>query len=45
VRASRVEQPLASSAWADQVAAQSVALGVASREIAEQLAALLAAAP
>jgi uncharacterized lipoprotein YmbA len=45
VRASRVEQPLASSAWADQVAAQSAALGVASREIAEQLAALLAAAP
>jgi uncharacterized lipoprotein YmbA len=45
VRASHVEQPLASSAWADQVAAQSAALGVASREIAEQLAALHADAP
>jgi uncharacterized lipoprotein YmbA len=45
VRASRVEQPLASSSWADQVAAQSAALGAVSREIAEQLAALHAAAP
>jgi uncharacterized lipoprotein YmbA len=45
VRASRVEQPPVSFSWADQVAAQSAALGEVSREIAEQLAALHAAAP
>ena len=43
VRASHVEQPVASPAWGDLVAAQSAALGAVSREIAEQVAALHAA--
>lgn len=45
VRASDIEQPVASAAWTDLVAAQSAALGVVSREIAEQLATLHAEAP
>jgi hypothetical protein len=45
VEESSLEQPIASTSYADLVAAQSTALRAVTRQIAERLAALAASAP